>query len=309
MNKRQRLWANNLACIEINNLDKMPEIADLILTNFLGMVEVIELEQINKLNIWHAISILDKFRLTGNQYLPYWMRYENGQFIDWIEFPLDELCKIHTKNSEYNINPIHFSEISKCNNYFDFYFVCPQSNPATDKENWLRFCYCITILYNSIAKQQIYPMDFFSIRTLSNFISKKSCIQIIPSYQVKILINKFLDKFIGGNIEKKGVIQVPNYPVPYIECELREGMDINLCILRKVIWTTKIHQGLGYRRLTDEVFMKCIGYLAWILRNGENRVLRNDSGFLGQKEVMEVMGNFLTLHFLHFPRKLSQQTT
>lgn len=308
MNKRRRLWANNLLCIHINDLNNIPKIAELILTNLLGMVEIIELEQKDKINIWHSITILNKIRLNGNKYLPQWIRYENGEFIDWAEFPWDELYQLHTKTTDYNINPDHLTEISKCDNYFDFYFVCPQSNPRTDKENWLRFCYCITILYNSIAKQQIYPMDFFSIRTLSIFISKKSCMRITPSYQVERLLNMFLDKFICGNIDKKGVIQVPNYPVPYIECELREGMDSNLCMLRKVIWTTKIHQGLGYRKLTDEVFLDCIGFLARILRKGENRVLRNDRGFLGQKEMLEVMGNCLTLHFLHFPRKLSQQT-
>jgi len=302
MGKRRREWERCLLILHVNQMD-IPLEQNNILITLLGMMEIVNLEQIKYMDMWHSLCILEKFRLTGNKYLPQWIVDEIGEYISWDSFPLDKLKNMFLPQKNYEINQYNFTEISRCLAYFTFHLISPNSNPEEEKTEWRKFCCCISILYNAIDKKLLYPMDFLAISTLKNCILRESNMEIYPISCINILVDKMLEKFVKKEISCRKPIQVPNYPLPCIEANLREGMDKDLMILRNVVWTTAIHKGLGYRELNDEVLMNCIGFMAGLVRKGENNILRNDGGFLDIWEVLEVVGKCLSLHFLYFPNK------
>ena len=281
--------------IDVYNLRDIKEDEWSLLLNILGILEVLELEQSTKYNGSLPNNILEKM---GKQILfPNWIRDYYGNFLGTTHFPFSYFTEMFGKK-KVAIEKKALDKINQLQKNFTFYWMSPKD----DMDEWRNWVIFITMLYVSTSKNVLYPMNYFAVSTLSKYIRGNSCLDLQPSRCFNGLVNKVLEDF---RIQLPNHIDFPCFMMPYIEIEIRENMDANLALLRKMVWMNKLCLGIGEKE-TPEALLKGIGVIADNLKTdwgNENKWAKHKHGYFTNGQLLQIIANGLTVHFLHFPKK------
>lgn len=244
----------------------------------LGIPEACQLEQVYTSNIWTTIFILEQFKLSE---LPYWMNPSTDPKKNYkIINELKKLAICFNK-PEFKYKELYIPE------EFTFFIKMPKETPFTNKDEWIKWCFAIKLLYT--YTNNTYPMDFLALRGMNEV-----NLGINKEFAKEFLLNHLSETLPKPLLTKKGIF--PQYLPPYLEMDKREYLwSLNkrqdILNMRKLVWFHVLANIANSEEVNKESILKGINVLINIYKESKNQ------------HYLEIIGNCLGLTFASFPYK------